>query len=368
MRHHILPTIAVLSLVIATTSACAQRSGQESRPAASRPARAEHRPQAPARPSLLVPGEERCLSNIRQVTFEGGRSGEGYFSPDMQMISFQSVRGDCPHYQIFIKRLDATLLRRISPGRGLTTCSYFHPDGKRILWASTHLDPTSYGPPPKDRAKRYVWEKHKGFDIFISDLEGKNVRRLTDTPGYDAEGGFSPDGKRIVFTSERDGDLEIYTMAADGSDVRRVTHAKGYDGGPFYSPDGKQICFRGFRDPKHPRQAQIYIIDADGSNERQITNIPATNWAPYWHPSGRFLVYCRNLPEDKALHSRNFELFLISPDGKKEVRITYERGADVLAVFSPDGRKLMWTSTRRHGTSQLYIADFTPPEEFRQGP
>lgn len=308
------------------------------------------------RKSLLRPGEETYFSNLRQVTFEGERSGEAYFHPDGDKICFQSVRGDCPHYQIFVKPFDATRLVRVSPGRGLTTCSYFHPTRPLMIWASTHLDPASYRPPPVDRSARYKWDKHPSFDIFMSDHEGKNPRRLTSTPGYDAEGAFSPDGSRICFTSNRDGDLEIYTMASDGTDVRRVTKAKGYDGGPFYSPDGKKICFRGFRDPANPRNAQIYVVDADGTNELKLTDTPRANWAPYWHPSGEYLVFTANVGDH-----RNFELFLVPAKGGKQIKLTTDPGADVLPVFSPDGKKLMWTSTRESGKSQVFIADFTPP-------
>lgn len=314
-------------------------------------------------PSLVHKGEEPFLSNIRQVTFEGERSGEAYFHPDAKKFTFQSVRGDCPHYQIYVKRFDGTRLVRVSPGQGLTTCAFFHPTrANEMLWASTHLDPASYRPPPADRSGRYKWEKHPSFDIFTSDLEGKNIRRLTDTPGYDAEGAYRPDGKRICFTSQRDGDLEIYTMKSDGTDVRRVTNAKGYDGGPFYSPDGKRICFRGFRDPENPRHAQIYVIDEDGKNERVLTDSPAANWCPYWHPNGEYLVYSRNVGDH-----RNFELFIVPVAGGKSVRITTHPGADVLPVFSPDGRQLMWTSTRKTGKSQVFIADIRLPtaESFK---
>jgi Tol biopolymer transport system component len=305
--------------------------------------------------------DERFLRNLRQITFEGERSGEAYFSPDAKKICFQSVRGDCPHYQIFVKQLDGTRLVRVSPGQGLTTCSFFHPTAPAMLWASTHLDPGSYGPPPPmDRSKRYKWDMHPSFDIFTSDLDGRNVRRLTDTPGYDAEGGYSPDGTRICFTSERDGDLEIYTMAADGTDVRRVTNAKGYDGGPFFSPDGKMICFRGFRDPENPRVAQIYVINADGTGERMLTDVKAANWAPWWHPSGKYLVYTRNVGDH-----RNFELFLVPVAGGESVQITHHPEQDVLPVFSPDGARLMWTSTRGTGKSQVWMADFVVPDAFK---
>jgi TolB protein len=312
------------------------------------------RPPAPESP-LLDPGET-LLSNLRQITFDGLKSGEAYFSPDETMIAFQSVRGDCPHYQIFVQRLDGTRLVRVTPGQGLTTCAHFHPGEARMIWASTHLDPATYGPPPAS-AGPYVWDKHPSFDIFESDLEGGSVRRLTSTPGYDAEGSYSPDGARICFTSERDGDLEIYTMARDGSDVRRVTHSPGYDGGPFYSPDGQRICFRGFRDPGNPRHADIYVIDADGANERRLTDDHTVNWCPYWSPDGRWILY------SKAVGGhRNFDLFIVPAEGGESIPVTRHAAADVLPVFSRDGRRIMWTSNRAGGRSQVFIADFRWPE------
>ena len=315
---------------------------------------AQHGP--PPVPAVDVRAEgEVLISNLRQQTFIGARAGEAYFSPNEDMICYQAVRGDCPHYQIFVQHLDGTRLVRVSPGKGLTTCSYFHPTEPKLLWASTHHDEATYGPPPK-QAGRYAWDKHPSFEIYVSGIEGLDPVRLTNSPGYDAEGAFSPDGKRICFTSERDGDHEIYTMAVDGSDVRRITNAKGYDGGPFFSPDNKRICFRGFRDAANPGNAQIYVIDADGSNERQLTFDQAVNWCPYWHPNGEWLIYSKNLGDH-----RNFELFLVPSAGGESTRVTTHPGADVLPVFSRDGKRVMWTSTRGDGKSQVVIADFALP-------
>ncbi len=345
----------IVSVLLIAVAVC---SGQQG----SRPARAEERA-APPPPKDWATPEEALLKNVRQVTFVGERSGESYFSPDMSMVSYQSVRGTCPHYQIFVERLDGTALWRVSPGVGLTTCSFWRPDGKRLIWASTHLDPATYGPPPAEGGA-YAWNRHPSFDIFESDPDGTNVKRLTDTAGYDAEGSYSFDGKRIVFASERDGDVDIYTMASDGSDVRRVTTTKGYDGGPFYSPDAKQICYRGFRNPKNPRFANLYVIDADGKNEKQLTFDDTVNWAPYWHPKGDLLVYSKGVGGH-----RNFELYLVKPTGGPSFRLTRSPAADVLPVFSPDGKKLIWTSTRADGRSQLFIADFVLPteEEWKKG-
>lgn len=297
------------------------------------------------------------LSNLKQITSEGEKSGEGYFSPDGTMVVYQSIQEGCPHYQIYSRKLSGGPPTRLSPGQGLTTCAYFHPTSDRVLFASTHQDKASYGPPP-ETGGRYVWDKHKSFELYTVQRDGKNIKRLTNAPGYDAEGSYSADGKSICFTSGRDDDFEIYVMNADGTSQRRVTRSAGYDGGPFFSPDDKRICFRGFRDkrPGMERYAQIYTIGADGKNERQHTFNTAVNWAPYYHPNGKYMAYCTNIGGH-----RNFELILLRLEDSHIVRLTTDPGADVMPVFSPDGKKIMWTSTRYEGRSQLVVADFTMP-------
>ena len=192
------------------------------------------------------------------------------------------------------------------------------------------------------------------MDIFTADSDGKNLKRLTDTPGYDAEGSYSPDGSQIIFTSFRDGDGEIYIMDAAGKNARRITHAKGYDGGPFFSPDGKRIIYRS--DRKSNDLLQIYVNNTEGTAERALTQNEFVNWGPYWHPDGIHIIYTTS----KHGHS-NYELYLMNVDTGEEERITYHEGFDGLPVFSPDGKRLMWTSSGRTADhkSQLFIADFT---------
>ena len=246
----------------------------------------------------------------------------------------------------------------VSTGKGRCTCPFFHPSGKSILFASTHLSPSTEAAPSKgpaySRTERYRWEFPETMDIFTADPDGKNLKRLTDTPGYDAEGSYSADGSRIVFTSFRDGDAEIYIMDADGKNPRRITHAKGYDGGPFFSPDGKRIIYRS--DRKGNDLLQVYVNNTEGTAERALTQNEFVNWGPYWHPDGRHIIYATS----KHGHS-NYELYLMNVDTGDEERITFHEGFDGLPVFSPDGKRLMWTSSGRTADrkSQLFIADFT---------
>jgi TolB protein len=313
------------------------------------------------------------LKNIRQVTSGFAKAGEGYFRRDGKAIIFQAV----PHppqgvlaipaanqddYQIFTSDLrDGAVPVQVSNGRGKCTCADFGPDGRSVLFASTELhpslaaDPKSPAPkgPAYSRSERYRWDFDPNMDIIRADLDGKNPARLTDTPGYDAEGSYSPDGKSIVFTSFRDGDAEIYVMDADGKNPRRITRSKGYDGGPFFSPDGKRLIYRS--DRKENDLLQIYVNNVEGTAERALTDNEFVNWGPYFHPDNRHIIYATS----RHGH-QNYELYLMDVDSGAEERITFREGFDGLPVFSPDGKKLMWTSGGRTADkkSQLFIADF----------
>lgn len=312
--------------------------------------------------------ESRHLQNIRQVTFGFFRAGEGYFRPDGKGIIFQAVPNlptsvflnatpNQYEYQIFTAELttDAKPLL-VSTGKGACTCSFFHPDGKSILFGSTHLNPSPE--PPRTAysrsGSRYRWSFPESMDIFQADCDGKNLVRLTNAPGYDAEGSYSPDGKQIIFTSFRDGDADIYIMDADGKNVRRVGGAKGYDGGPFFSPDGKRIIYRS--DRKGNDLLQLYINNPEGTAERALTNNEFVNWGPFWHTDSTHIVYSTS----RHGHS-NYEIYLMNVDTGAEERLTYHDGFDGLPVISPDGKQLMWTSNSRatDRNSQLFIADFS---------
>jgi Tol biopolymer transport system component len=306
--------------------------------------------------------EARHLKNIRQVTHGFARAGEGYFRPDGKAIIFQaSLRPDEP-YQIYT--LDLTpgaKPKLVSTGRGKCTCSYYHPDGKSLLFASTHLAPDEPAPakktgPAYSRSERYRWDFDPAMDVFRANLDGSDLVRLTDAPGYDAEASYSPDGKQIIFTSFRDGDGEIYFMDADGKNPRRITRAKGYDGGPFFSPDGKSIIYRS--DRKQNDLLQIYINNTEGTAERALTRNDAVNWGPFFYPDSRHIVY------STSLHGhRNYEIYWMDAVTGRQERLTYREGFDALPVFDREGKRLMWTSKGRTAddTSQLFLADFEAP-------
>jgi len=323
--------------------------------------------------------EGKHLKNLRQLTTaeEFAKAGEGYFSPDGKQIVFQAVPLDYPFYQIFTRSLSGGRSTRISTGRGRTTCSYFSVDGKRILFASSHLDPMIDQTEAAERKqqeedkkagvrRRYKWDFDPYTDLFEADLQGNIVKRLTETKGYDAEGAYSKDGKWIAFCSDRDGDADIYLMKSDGSDVKQLTNAPGYDGGPFISPDGKWVIFRS--DRKKAEMLQLYVIGVDGKNETALTDTNGVNWGPYWHPSAPYIIWSGADHSDPNARP-NYDLWMAKyevVDGKFTLgpvtRVTDSASADVLPVFSPDGKQLMWTSTRTTDrSSQLFLADFAMP-------
>jgi Tol biopolymer transport system component len=345
---------------------------------------------------------ERHLANIRQLTV-GRQNAEAYFSFDGAKLIFQSTnnwangavaaqpapgeRLGC--YQIYVMDLESGTVRLISSGAGTTTCGYFFPGDRRVLYSSTHLAGPSCPPKPK-RNGPYRWALDE-YDIFSVKIDGQQMQRLTATPGYDAEATVSPDGKTIVFTSVRDGDLDLYTMRLDGAQVRRLTSEIGYDGGGFFSPDSRRIVYRAShpRDPGEieayqallarrlvePGHLEIFVMNADGTGKRQVTANGGSNFAPYFHPDGQRIIFSSNLSPSPALPLEgggegrggkgppSFHLYLINDDGTGLERVTVEGGFNSFPMFSPDGKKLVWVSDRRattRGEFNVFLADWVP--------
>jgi len=247
--------------------------------------------------------EAPYLTNIQQVTFtEMGfeKAGEAYFSPDDSAIIFQAVPAGEKDYQIFTLSLSNGALNKVSPGYGACTCSFFHPDGKKILFASSHggqclRDPLNTLTPGYQRQTgNYAWQFTPYMNIYEANVDGSDLKALTEGPGYHAECAYSSDGEKIVFAANVDGSMNIYTMNRDGSDVMQITHTQEcYNGGCFFSPDDQKIIFRADREKKD--HLQIYLIDSDGKNECQLTDNGAVNWAPYFHPDGKVIAFTTSL-------------------------------------------------------------------------
>ncbi len=321
--------------------------------------------------SFILKGEKHFRS-LKMLTDEG-ENAEAYFSFDEKKLVYQTTHGDLKCDQIFVMNLDGSGKKMISTGKGRTTCSYFLPGDTLILYASTHLADENC-PPPPDRSRGYVWELYKTYDIFVATLDGKIVKQLTNTPGYDAEAVVSPKGDKIAFTSTRDGDPEIYIMNIDGSNQTRLTHAKGYDGGPFFSPDGKQIVFRASR-PKTPEELkdydelvklgyvrpttlELYVMNSDGTNIRQITHFGKASFAPYFHPDGKRVIFASNV---NSQNGRNFDLYLINLDGTGLEQITFNDTFDGFPMFTHDAKYLVFASNRfnkKPGDTNIFLAEW----------
>jgi Tol biopolymer transport system component len=369
-QPRLVPAVLAAAVLLAP-AAFSQHPGQ---PAAA----SERAATAPAGPPLAGPAvihpEERHFRNLRQLTF-GGQNAEGYWSPDGKQIIYQRTNEaeGVPCDQEFVLDLASGQSRRVSNGKGRVTCGYFTDGGRRVLYATTALASEAC-PPPVDHTKGYSWPMVKDYDIVSHALDGSGFRRLTDTPGYDAEATLSPDGTTIVFTSVRDGDLEIYTMATDGSQVKRLTHEPGYDGGPFFSPDGKRIVYRRDEHPDaaslsryqellaqhlyRPGMLEIWVMDRDGANKRQLTRLGAASFAPYFHPDGKRIIFASNYPDARG---RAFDLYLIGDDGNGLERVTSEPTFDGFPMFSPDGKRLVLASNRGGkvpGETNLFLVDW----------
>lgn len=296
--------------------------------------------------------DEPMLSNIEQLTFhEMGfeRAGEAYFSPDGKLISFQAVPAGEENYQIYTLELASKSLTRISCNQGACTCSFFRPDGTKLIFAASPIQAE------KPTPGTYKWDLTPYMNIYEANIDGSDPVALTTGPAYHAECAYSPNGEHIVYASDESGSMNIYTMRSDGSEACQLTHTTDcYNGGPFFSPDGSKIIFRA--DREEPNMLQIYMMDMDGSNLVQLTNNDAVNWAPFWHPSGKAVAYTT------SIHGhRNYEIYLLNVETGAQTRVTCHEGFDGLPTFNREGTKLLWTSKRgKEKASHIFIADFNP--------
>jgi len=317
---------------------------------------------------------EKHFRNIKMLTNEG-ENAEAYFSFDQKKLIFQSRHGKYLCDQIFIMDIDGSHKNLVSTGFGRTTCSFFYPGNKHIIYASTHASDTLC-PPPPDFSKGYVWKVYNTFDLYTAGVDGSDPQPLVPHAGYDAEATVSPVGDKVVFTSQRSGDLEIYSINLDGSDLKQLTNSLGYDGGPFYSWDGEKIVYRSYH-PKtekqiqrykklladeliEPAKFQIWVMDADGSNKRQITKNDFANFAPFYHPDNQRIIFCSNL-NSKDPRQPDFNLWMINEDGSGLEQITYFDNFDGFPMFSPDGKKLVFSSNRfnhQPRDTNVFIADW----------
>lgn len=325
--------------------------------------------------------EETHLKNIRQLTF-GGDNAEAYWSFDGKYLVFQrtNAKEGIPCDQIYVGKLpkagEPFQYKLVSTGKGRTTCPFFTKDGKHVIYASTHLGGESC-PPAPDRAKygnKYIWPLYDSYDIFMADLDGKIVKQLTHSKGYDAEATLSPDGKQMLYTSDKDGDIDLYIMNLETGAEKRVTNMLGYDGGAWFSPDGTKLIWRASR-PKTeaeikeykellaenlvaPTNMEVWVANADGSNAHQVTAYGQANWAPAYMPDSKRIIFASNHEYKRGFP---FNLYTINEDGSNLQKISRDKGFDAFPMFSPNGKKIVFCSNRNNGGTRdtnVFVADW----------
>jgi Tol biopolymer transport system component len=326
--------------------------------------------------------EESHFQNIRQLTF-GGDNAEAYWSYDGKSLVFQrtSLKDGIPCDQIFIGRVPENPtapfeFKLVSTGKGRTTCAFFTKDNQHIIYASTHLA-SSDCPPVPDRAKygnKYIWPLYRGYDIFKADLNGKIIKQLTNSPFYDAEATLSPDGKKMIYTSTKDGDIELYILELKSGKEKRITNELGYDGGAWFSPDGKKIIWRASRpkteaaineykellaqDLVAPTNMEVWVANVDGSDAKQVTNFGQANWAPTFMPDSKRIIFASNHEYKRGFP---FNLYTINGDGSNLQKVSRDKGFDAFPMFSPDGKRIVFASNRNNGGTRdtnVFIADW----------
>ena len=326
--------------------------------------------------------EESHFQNIRQLTF-GGDNAEAYWSYDGKSLVFQrtSLKDGIPCDQIFVGRVPENPtapfeFKLVSTGKGRTTCAFFTKDNQHIIYASTHLA-SSDCPPVPDRAKygnKYIWPLYRGYDIFKADLNGKIIKQLTSSPFYDAEATLSPDGKKMIYTSTKDGDIELYIMDLKSGKEKRITNELGYDGGAWFSPDGKKIIWRASRpkteaaineykellaqDLVAPTNMEVWVANVDGSDAKQVTNFGQANWAPTFMPDSKRIIFASNHEYKRGFP---FNLYTINGDGSNLQKVSRDKGFDAFPMFSPDGKRIVFASNRNNGGTRdtnVFIADW----------
>ena len=380
-------SILALAALASLASACASAEPQKREPLGYLPtavtsAQPEWIPFVIRAGKAVVPDpRERHLADLRQLTEGNGENAEAYWSPDGKKLIFQSTRDGAGCDQMYVLDLGSSEVKRISDGRGRTTCGFFFfPKGDTILYSSTTAQGAAC-PPKPDRSQGYVWALDE-FDVYAARSDGSALRKLIGGKGYDAEATFAFDGSRIVFTSTRDGDLELYTARPDGGDVRRITSAPGYDGGAFFSPDNTRLVWRASRPTGadlddyrallarglvRPGVLEIVVAGAEGQNARFVTRNGKANFAPSFLHDSRRVIFSSNVDAPAAAgRAPNFDLYVIDPDAPPSSagvppleRVTYYDGFDGFPMFSPDGEHLVFASNRhgsKPGETNLFVA------------
>ena len=335
------------------------------------------------------------LTNPRQVTFEGRGVGPASFSRNAHSLILEGVReAGGPGQQVYVLELGSGDVRHVSQGFAEAWEGAIHPANVKYLFSSPRNEAGKGRGRDVMRPRASDPRFADDFELYEFDANNAIVLNLTESPAYDGEAVYAPGGGTIAFASNRrdrnaaqtkagaggtvrdaSALVDIYLMHADGLGVRRLTAAPGYDGRPAFSADGKRIVYQ----HAEPGSAvsEIFAIDVDGANAAQLTRLGARSVAPFFHPSGAYVVFSSD-----AGGAGEHALYVVDAAGRRApLRMADGKGFDRWPAFSPDGRKLVWTSTRTvDGVPQVFIADWIdraarrlldlppPPEEVPPPP
>ena len=233
-------------------------------------------------------------------------------------------------------------------------------DGRNLQNLSNNLDndkDPSWSPDGKRIA--FMSDRDGNYEIYVMDADGRNPQNLTNSPHYDSSPSWSPDSTRIAFASEREKTpliFDIYVMDADGQNQQRLTENPMDDTDPSWSPDGKRIVFRARRDGHFENKLaityEIYVMDADGQNQQRLTNNRKNDWSPSWSPDGGRIAFA----SDRKGDLENFEIYVMDADGQNQQRLTNNRAWDWYPSWSPDSKRIAFGS-KRDGNSEIYVMD-----------
>lgn len=370
--------LILTALVSATVAACSGPNDEAAKKAAADVAA----PSAESAPASWEASElpSRIIPNIPETA-------EAYYAPDSIHVIAQTQDPDALRAQddqsaggalTWIFKDDGSEAWRVND-RGQDACSWFFPDNQRVVWTST-----------RDNMDMPIgnWsddtEYPQGAELYVSDLKGGNVQRLTNNKYYEAEVTVSPDGKWIVFGRQINGNMDIWRMKSDGTEETQLTFTPDWqEGAPYFLPDNQTIIYRAWQSSvkseldrirretgeRNQTPMTIFTMSMDGSNVQPRTFTDDMNWAPFPAPDGRHFVYVR------IGEGNNWDVYLGDLAGGEPRRLTFSPTFDGFPSISPDGKKMLFTRSQgKRFMSDLYthVMDISSlnigPENFKGVP